>query len=232
MFKKIVCAFLLTSTFFGKSAKADMFGGDVVILAQILSNAVQQLIQLQSILSTGNDTFGLLREINSGVRNGLTTIQYINPKFNPGLYGNLRTADEVMTVISSLYGRIPTTAESKLQTLQDRSVAESFAMNSAMFQFADQVDLESKRIFSHSQVVSPQGAGKLTAQSIAVLIGVSSQVLRSNSMILKMMGQNLALENKRDKIEASQFKSQYDGLSSALGELPKEPKLKPLPSGG
>jgi hypothetical protein len=209
-----------------------MFGGDVVILAQILSNAVQQLIQLQSILSTGNDTFGLLREINSGVRNGLTTIQYINPKLNPGIYGNLRTADEVMTVISSLYGRIPVTAESKLQSLQDRSIAESIAMNSAMFQFADQVDLESKRIFNHSQVVSPQGAGKLTAQSIAVLIGVSSQVLRSNSMILKMVGQNLALENKRDKIESSQFKSQYDGLSSALGELSKDPKLQPLPSGG
>lgn len=232
MFKRIICAFLLSTAIYGKSARADMFGGDVVILAQILSNAVQQLIQLQSILSTGNDTFGLLREINSGVRNGLTTIQYINPKSNPGLYGNLRTADEVMTAISSLYGRIPVTAESKLQSLQDRSVAESIAMNSAMFQFADQVDLESKRIFNHSQVVSPQGAGKLTAQSIAVLIGVSSQVLRSNSMILKMMGQNLALENKRDKIESSQFKSQYDGLSSALGDLPKDPKLQPLPSGG
>ena len=232
MFKRVICAFLLSTAICGKSARADMFGGDVVILAQILSNAVQQLIQLQNILSTGNDTFGLLREINSGVRNGLTTIQYINPKFNPGLYGNLRTADEVMSVINSLYGRIPVTAESKLQSLQDRSVAESIAMNSAMFQFADQVDLESKRIFNHSQVVSPQGAGKLTAQSIAVLIGVSSQVLRSNSMILKMMGQNLALENKRDKIESSQFKSQYDGLSSALGDLPKDPKLQPLPSGG
>jgi len=51
-------------------------------------------------------------------------------------------------------------------------------------------------------------------------------------MILKMVGQNLALENKRDKIESSQFKSQYDGLSSALGELSKDPKLQPLPSGG
>ncbi len=214
-----------------KPAKADLFGGDVAVLVQILANAIQQLAQLQQLLSTGSDTLGLLREINQGIREGLTVLQMINPKFHPGIYGNLETAEKVLGIINDLYGKIPQTAEVRLQQAQDQSASESIAMNGPMFQFADQADEESKRIFEHSQSVSPQGAAKLTAQSIAVLIGVSTQVLRSNSMILKAMGENMALQNRKEKLQSAQFKNQYDGLSQGIGSLPKETKLGSLKSG-
>jgi len=47
-------------------------------------------------------------------------------------------------------------------------------------------------------------------------------------MMLKMMGQNMALSNRKEKLESSQFKSQYDGLSKAFGEIPKDSSLSPL----
>jgi hypothetical protein len=231
-FKKVVTSLVLVfSLTVSQPGRADLFGGDVVVLTQILANAIQQLIQLRQILATGGDTLSLLREINEGIRNGLNAIQIINPKFNPGLYGDLDTADRVLNVINDLYGRIPQTGETRLQEAQDRSVAESIAMNGTLFRYADQTDEESKRILSHSQVVSPQGAAKLTAQSLGILIGVTTQVLRTNSMMLKMMSENMALQNRKEKIQAAQFKTQYEGLSGALGALPKETNLMPL-SGG
>jgi len=212
-------------------SRADLFGGDVAVLVQILANALQQLAQLQRILGTGSDTLGLLRDINRGIRDGLTVIQMLNPKFNPGLYGDLETADRVLSTIQDLYGRIPQTGESRLQAAQDQSASESIAMNGTLFQFADRADDESRRIIDHSQSVNPQGAAKLTAQSIAVLIGVTTQVLRTNSMMLKMMGQNMALSNRKEKVQSAQFRTQYDGLSSAFGGLPKDTKLAPLDGG-
>ncbi len=223
----LAVAILLSPT----NAKADLFGADVAVLTQILVQAIAQLYQLKAIFSNSDDTLNLLRDINEGVRDGLRVIQMINPKINPGLYGNLQTAEQVQSIIQQFYGSVPHTSESRLQEAQDRSVSESIAMNGTLFQFADQADEESRRIFDHSQSVSPQGAGKLTAQSIAVLIGVSTQVLRTNSMMLKMMGENMALSNRHEKLESAQFKTQYEGLSDALGGLPKDPKLKPL-SGG
>lgn len=211
-----------------KPAKADFWGADIPILLQILANAVTQLAQLRQILGNGADTLDLLRDVNRGIRDGLAVIQMVNPKFNPGLYGDLATADRVMAVINDLYGRIPQTGEARLQQAQDQSVSESIAMNGTLFRFADQADEESKRIIQHSQVVSPQGAAKLTAQSLAVLIGVTTQVLRTNSMMLKMMAENMALQNRKDKLESAQFRTQYDGISGALGTLPKETNLKPL----
>lgn len=229
--KALVSVLIIATLNVPKPAKADLWGGDVVVLTQILANAIQQLIQLRQILSTGSDTLDLMRDINRGIREGLSVIHMMNPKFNPGLYGNLDTAERVLGVITDLYGKIPQTNEARLQQAQDQSVAESIAMNGTLFRFADQADEESKRIIEHSQAVNPQGAQKLTAQSVAVLIGVTTQVLRTNSMMLKMMGENMALNNRKGKLQAEQFKSQYEGLSTGFKGIPKETSLQPLTRG-
>lgn len=228
MKKRIITILLCFTLITPRPAKADLFGGDVAVLVQILAQAIKQLYELQRIVSTGQDSLSLMRDINRGIRDGLAVIRIINPKFNPGLYGGLETADQVQRAIEDLYGAIPQTSEYRLQEAQDRSVSESIAMNGTLFQYADSVDEETKRIIAHSQSTNPQGSAKLTNQSLAVLIGVTTQVLRTNSMMLKMMGQNMALSNRKEKLQATQFKSQYEGISNALGALPKETNLSPL----
>lgn len=233
MKKQILAGFLaLILVIQPRPAKAFSFGGDVVVLVQILAQAIQQLYQLKQLFGTAQDSLGLMKDINRGIRDGLAVIRIINPKFNPGLYGGLETAEQIQKAIEDLYGAIPQTSEYRLQEAQDKSVSESISMNGTLFQYADSVDDETKRIMAHAQSVSPQGAAKLTAESIAILIGVTTQVLRTNSMMLKMMGQNMALSNRKEKLQASQFKTQYDGISSALGELPKKIKLSPIDSSG
>ncbi|MEZ4872633.1 MAG: hypothetical protein R2827_10455 [Bdellovibrionales bacterium] len=232
MKKKIVAVFLAFTLIVPRPAKADLFGGDVAVLVQILAQAIQQLYQLKQIFGTAQDTLGLMRDINRGIRDGLAVIRIINPKFNPGLYGGLETADQVQRAIEDLYGAIPQTSEYRLQEAQDKSVAESISMNGTLFQYADNVDDEAKRIIAHSQSTNPQGSAKLTNQALAVLIGVTTQVLRTNSMMLKMMGQNMALSNRKEKLQATQFKTQYEGISNALGTLPKETNLSPMSTSG
>lgn len=230
--KKALVGLIMTfALLIPQSSRADFFGGDVAVLVQILANAVQQLAQLQQILGTGANTLNLLRDINRGIRDGLSVIRILDPRFNPGIYGDLTSADRALAAIQDLYGKIPQTAESRLQAAQDQSASESIAMNGTLFRFADQADQESRRIIDHSQSVNPQGAAKLTAQSIAVLISVTTQVLRTNSMMLKMMGENMALMNRKEKVQSAQFRSQYDGLSSAFGGLPQDTKLAPINGG-
>lgn len=232
MKKRILAVFICFTLITPKPAKADLFGGDVAVLVQILAQTIKQLYELQRIVSTGQDTLSLMRDINRGIRDGLAVIRIINPKFNPGLYGGLETADQVQRAIEDLYGTIPQTSEYRLQEAQDKSVAESISMNGTLFQYADSVDDETKRIIAHSQSTNPQGSAKLTNQALAVLIGVTTQVLRTNSMMLKMMGQNMALSNRKEKLQATQFKAQYEGISNALGALPKETNLNPMSTSG
>ena len=122
------------------SAHTDLFGGDVAVLIQILAQAVEQVTRLQRIISTGKDTLSLLRDVNAGVRSGLDLIRILNPKFNPGVYGDLKKPENVLKALEYLYGPIPQSADRDLIQSQDQSVAEVISMNRNLYDYADQVD--------------------------------------------------------------------------------------------
>lgn len=232
MKKKFVAILLSVLLMMGpRSAKADLFGGDVVVLTQILAQAIQTVLTLKNILENGKDTLDLMRDINAGVRSGLDLIRIINPNFNPGVYGDLKDADSVLRAIQAIYGAVPNGMDEDLMRSQDQSVAEVIAMNRNLYDYADQVDREREKILFHAQVVSPQGAGKLQNQAIGVLIGVTTQLLRTQSQMMKIMAQNMASENRREKVSTQNFQENYQGLSRGFGELPKETKLPRLRGG-
>jgi len=222
LFAIFLSVFLIVSP---RPAKADLFGGDVVVLTQILAQAIQTVLTLKSMLENGKDTLDLMRDINAGVRSGLDLIRIINPNFNPGVYGDLKTADDVLRAIQSVYGAVPQGMDEDLMRSQDQSVAEVIAMNRNLYDYADQVDREREKILFHAQVVSPQGAGKLQNQAIGVLIGVTTQLLRTQSQMLKIMAQNMAYDNRKEKLATQNFQENYEGLSRGFGGLPKETKL-------
>lgn len=214
------------------SAKADLFGGDVAVLSQILVQTIQTVIQLKAILANGEDSLNLMRDINSGVRAGLDVIRIINPKFNPGVYGDLNDADTVLRAIQDIYGTVPKGMDQDLMNSQDQSVAEVISMNRNMYDYADSVDRERDRIIFHAQVVSPQGAGKLQNQALGVLIGVTTQLVRIQSQMLKLLAQNMAMDTRREKIQTKEFQENYKSLSEGFKELPRDTALPRLNGGG
>lgn len=213
-------------------ARADLFGGDVAVLTQILVQSIQTVIQLKSILDNGKDALNLARDLNAGIRSGLDLIRIINPKFNPGVYGDLRDTQNVLRAIEAIYGATPEGADQDLIRSQDMSVAEVISMNRNLYDYADQVDRERERILYHSQVVSPQGSAKLQNQSLAVLIGVMTQLLRTQSQMLKIMAQNTALETRKEKLLTQEFRQNYQGLSEGFKTLPSNLKLPNLSGQG
>ncbi len=212
-------------------ARADLFGGDVAVLTQILVQTIQSVTQLKAILSNGQDSLNLLRDINSGVRSGLDVIRIINPNFNAGVYGNLNNADAVLRAIQDIYGAVPKGMDQDLMNSQDQSVAEVISMNRNLYDYADSVDRERERILYHSQVVSPQGAGKLQNQALGVLIGVTTQLLRTQSQMLKLLAQNMAMQNRKEKIQTQEFQENYKTLSDGLKSMPMDTSLPRLKDG-
>lgn len=212
-------------------AKADFWGGDIPLLIEIVANTAQQLIQLKSILGNGRDTLNLIRDINSGIREALRIAQTMNTKLSPGILSNIDNVDQLLAVVQQLYGTIPNTPEAQMQRTMDQSVAESMILHNEAFKYAQNVDGEAERIKEYAKVVSPLGAERLTAQSIGVLIHVMNQVLRTNAAILKMNSEQVALQNKKEKLNSEHFKMQYEGVSRAFGDLKPKYSLPSL-SGG
>jgi hypothetical protein len=210
---------LLTVILLPKSSRADFFGGDLPLLAEIVANTIQEISELQSVIGNGKDTLGFLHDINAGLQDALNLQRTLNSTFQQGVLGGISNPEQLLQTVRTIYGMVPSTQRTDMEQLHDQSVAESITLHNQAFDYADQVDPEAERIKDYSHDASPGGAAKLTAESIGVLITVADQILRTNAAILKINSEQLALQNEREKLGSQQFVSQYSDLSNSFDAL-------------
>lgn len=202
-----------------QEARADLFGADAAILAQILSNAIQQLAQLRQMLQTGNDTLGLLQDINRGINDSLRMAETLGLRVDPGLYRELRQIDAAVSSVESLFGKA---VDSRLATVQrntDQTVAEAITFNNELNDYAQRLDRIGEEIKNFSHAVSPGGAAKLTAESMGVMIHVMNQQIRASGQGLKLQAQALALQNKQEKDKTEQYLKEGEKLKNKMQSL-------------
>jgi hypothetical protein len=209
-----------------EKAYADFWGGDLPLLTEIVVNTLQQLEELKTIIGTGSDTLGLLKDINSGLKDALGLIKTQNTTLTPGVLSDIQRIEDMMSTVQRLYGQVPNTSAATMEKTTDQSVAEAIYLHNEAFQYADSVDPEAERIKDYAKDVSPLGAGRLTAQSMGVVINVLNQVLRTNAAILKVQSEQLALQNRKEKQSSEQFKSMYENVGTALGASTGNYKLQ------
>lgn len=202
-----------------QTARADLFGADAAILAQILANALQQLAQLQQILRAGSDTLGLLQDINRGINDSLRMAETLGLRVDPGLYRDLRKIDTAVNSIESIFGK---PVDSKLATVQrntDVTVAEAITFNNELNEYTQRLDRIGEEIKTFSHSVSPGGAAKLTAESVGVMIHVMNQQIRATGQGLKLQAQALAIQNKQEKDKTEQYLKEGEKLKTKLQSL-------------
>lgn len=192
---------------------ADIWGGDVVVLGQILVQTIQQLTALKQIMGAGKDTLGLMRDINRGINDSLFLMRTIGPNGEPGLYRDWTSVDSALRQLQSIYGAEVSSKNSRAQQDADQSAAEAVARGNAVYKYTGDIDQLGEKVKAESHSVSPGGAQKLTAETLGVILNVLNELLRTQATGLKLQAQTLALANMREK-EATKFSLD---TSDALG---------------
>jgi len=199
-----------------RPSKADLFGGDVAVLVQILANALKQLYELQQIVQTGQNTLYLLRDINNGINDSLRLIKSLPERPDAGIYGDLSQLREILTRMGEAYGVIVDSPDKKAYESTDQTIAEAIRMNTELYEYAAQLDAIGEEVKTYSHQVSPGGAAKLTAQTLGVMIHVMNQQLRAQGTSMKLDAQRLAMENKKEKQATETYLKQADTLKIAM----------------
>jgi hypothetical protein len=215
----------LTVMLFVSPARADMFGGDVAMLAQILLNAIQQLAQLKSIVDNGKDNIELLRDINRGINDSLALIRTVSPNSDPGLYKDWEKVSDALTKVEDIYGIAVPSKDLPVQRDTDQSVAEAVSLNNSIYKYTKEIDEIGELIKAESHSVSPGGAAKLTAQSLGVMLNVQNQMLRTQATGLKLQAQTMALANRKDKEQTRTTLENGRTLKEALASQPTKFEL-------
>jgi hypothetical protein len=217
MRKKIfICLFSATLVFVPIRSRADMFGGDIVVLTQILVQAIQQLVQLKQIFNEGKDSLDLMRDINRGINDSLNLARTVYPDLDPGLYKDWDRVDRALRGVQDIYGAVTPSSEAPIQRDTDQNIAEAISLNNSIYKYTIDIDEIGESIKQYSHSASPGGAQKLTAEGIGVLLNVMNQSLRAQATGLKIQAQALALQNHKDKETTRQTLANAEILNSAM----------------
>jgi hypothetical protein len=187
------------------TARADLFGADVAVLAQILQQTIFQLAELKSILQSGKDTLGLLEDVNRGINDSLHLAETLGIRVDPGIYRDLRQVDQAVRAVETIYGRAVDSPVATVQRNTDQTVAEAISFNNELNEYAQRLDRIGEEIKTYSLAVSPGGAAKLTAESLGVMIHVMNQQMRATGQGLKLQAQAMAIQNKKEKDQTEQY---------------------------
>jgi len=207
-------------------AKADVFGGDVVVLTKLLLQSIQQLAQLRKILRSSRDELNLISNINRGINDSLRLLKTIDPNMDPGVFKELQNLSGALHKVENIYGKVGGGKDKDIHRLNDLSVAEALVFNNQMYKRSRQIDRMGEDIKNYSHQVSPGGAQKLTAQSMGVLLHVENNQLRAQAKALKIQAQTLARQNKKDKEKARELRETVGNITNALEKQNKQEKFQ------
>jgi hypothetical protein len=97
-----------------KPAQADLFGGDVAVLLQILVQAIDQVYKLQQIIGKAQQTVNILEDMNRGVKEVLRLADTAHVPLPPGVYAQAKSIDQAATEARRLYGDVAQSSPSQL----------------------------------------------------------------------------------------------------------------------
>jgi len=197
-------------------AKADMFGADVAVLAQILIQTIQELVELKQIFDTAQNSNDYLHDINRGINDALQAVRTVYPNADPGLYKQWDQIGSALSGVHDVYGSVVPSTEAPIQKDADQSVAETIALNNSIYKYTNDVDELGDSFRQYSYRVSPGGAEKLTAQTLAIMLTVMNESLRAQATGLKIQAQALAIQNHKDKESTKAMLTNADTLSASM----------------
>ena len=196
-------------------ARADLFGGDVAVLLQILAEQIKQYYQLKSIIENGRGQLDLIRQINAGIDNSVALIRTL-PIKDERVLAEVTRFQQGINRVAELYGNIPRSPEEALHAIQDKTVAESLTMANEFKTYSEQQERNSEVIAVQARLASPKGAARMQAATSAEILRSLSQLLRLNTQLLKLQSEQLAMNNKKSKDVAANFQRVNEDLGKGF----------------
>lgn len=215
----------MTATIFiSTPARADLFGGDVAVLMQILQENIRHYYQLQEMIKQGQNADSYLRWINKGLDNSIGLLQSL-PIKDEKVLSELKEFRQAMGKVSTLYGQVPRSPEEALQLLHDQTVAESLRMATSFKEYSETQETNSNLARIQAREASPKGAARMQVEMSADILKSLSQLIRLNTQMLKLQSEQLAINNKSSKEGVANFQKVSRDLGSGFSNFKTDMKL-------
>lgn len=202
----IISSFLLLPF----NAKADMWGADLPLLAEIVFNTLHTMMELEQQTQQMNDQL-------EGIKDRIDRVRTIADLVQPSSWDKWKDPREALRRLKVIYHTMPKEYRSeKSDTIEDEL---SKAMN-----LVSRVNADSETTFKSGKELERRGADsspgvaqKLTASGVGTLIALESQSQVIQSHITSLLAQMLADANERETRSVVSNGASFTSFSKGLG---------------
>jgi hypothetical protein len=192
-------------------AKADLWGGDLPLLAEIVFNTLHTMMELEKQTQSMNDEL-------AGIKDRIYRIQTIADLVQPAQWERWKDPREALQRLRTIYYNIPKEYRSEKYDVIDGEISQ--AMN-----LVARVGPESKSSFNSGKELERRGADaspgvaqKLTASGVGSLVSIESQSLVMQSHITSLLAQMLADGNEKETRAVALRGDSMKSLSGSLSQ--------------
>lgn len=205
---KIFLLILLMAT--TKSAKADLWGGDLPLLAQIVTNTLNTIIELQRQRQ-------LMEEEMDGIRDRIDRIQTINDLVQPSQWDQWKNPEEAVRRLGVIYRTMPKEYRSEKADMIESELSNAMNLiarvkSESATNYDSGKELENRALGS-----SPGVSQKLTASGVGTLISLESQTQVIQSHVVILLTQMLAEGHEKESRLVMTKGQGYSAMSGSLG---------------
>ena len=226
---KVLVVFISSSLLFSAPSYA-IFGdggagwAQLPYLIKILGENIKRYQQLRSMLKDAKQHRRWLENIHQGLENANSLLDSM-PVKDEKILSQLRSFSKSIETIENIYGAVPKSKEEVVHRLHDNTVAESLRMIHDFQKFAEKQESNSVVLASNSRAASPKGAARIAATTNAEILSILSQLIRLNSQMLKLQGEQLAYTNKRGKSDVNSYQKINTDLETGFQNFKSDQRL-------
>ncbi len=212
----LASAVTLAVLFSGNLGRADIWGGDVAVLLQILSQTIQQLATMKQTLDLAKGDSNLLNRVNRDIDSALSevyAIQDIVRETND--IGKTKDPVQLLNRLRGIYGRMPRLGNIRGLEFSDKVSANAFGVDNDSHAHAALLDADAIRIQAQAKNASPGRAQQLMAQSQTTIIHSLAQIERNGGTSARIEAAQLAMKNNDEKSRLESFDQGYSAMTSS-----------------
>lgn len=192
-------------------AKADLWGADLPLLAEIVFNTLHTMMELEKQTSHMKDEL-------EGIKDRIDRIKTISELVKPSQWEKWKDPREALNRLKVIYHTLPKEYKNEKSDQIEEDLSKAFNLASRVSNDAQSSFNSGKELERRGADASPGVAQKLTASGIGTLIALESQTQVIQSQITNQLAQIIAEGNEKESRMVVSRGQSFLGFSRNLNQ--------------
>lgn len=193
------------------NAKADLWGADLPLLAEIVFNTLHTMMELQQQTEHMNDEL-------AGIKDRIDRIKTIADMVQPSSWSQWKDPAEALRRLKVIYQTMPKEYRSEKSDVIEDELSKAMNLISKVSTESHTNFQSGKELERRGADASPGVAQKLTASGVGTLIKLESQSQVIQSHITSLLAQMLADANERETRSVVANGNSFSSFSANLDQ--------------